>query len=227
MIFIRRVQVKDIDCPVEVTVKKSNKHIYLRVRSRTLFITAPHDLSDEFIRELVLKNYTAIAKALSTPPPVENKLHFFGREYELRVCPSERERVIAEDGILWVFTKKKENSHIQKTVLLFYAKELSNFVEKNISAIKSAFHFNEEIQFQYKNVKSYFGECFPKRRIIILSLKLAKYDPYYILSVLYHEMAHFFHQNHGMRFYALLEQVFPGYRRVQKELRKIKYNDIF
>lgn len=227
MIFIRRLQVRDIDCSVEVIVKKSNKNIYLRVRNQMLYITAPNNLSDELIRKLVLKNYTAIAKALSTPPPVENKLHFFGREYELRICSSGMDHVFAEEDILWIFTKKKEDSYIQKLVLLFYAKELSNFVEKNISQIKSKFHFEEEIRFAYKNVKSYFGECFPKRRYIILSVKLAKYDPQYILSVLYHEMAHFFHQNHSMQFYELLERVFPGYRQTQKNLRKIKYNDIF
>lgn len=224
---MRRIQVKDLDCAVNVIIKRSNRHIYLRVRENMLWITSPASLSDEFIKDMILKNYDMIVKALCIPPSESGRLHFFGKDYPLEIIGSAFNLVEPLQDKIIIHTKKKENSHIQKLVSLFYAKELSKFVEKNLPPIKSAFHLNEEITFAYKNVKTYFGECFPKRRHIILATKLAKYEPGYILSVIYHEMAHFYYQNHSMQFYSLLEQVYPNYRQVQKSLRKIKYNDMF
>ncbi|MCM1197024.1 MAG: M48 family metallopeptidase, partial [Roseburia sp.] len=76
-----------------------------------------------------------------------------------------------------------------------------------------------------KNVKGYYGECFSKKNLIILSTKLAKYDLKYILSVIYHECAHFKYQNHQKEFYDYLEERYPNYQKVQRELRKIRYNE--
>ncbi len=224
---MRRLQVKDIDCLVDVIIKRSNKNIYLRVRDNILWITSPKNLSDDFIKNMILKNYDSIYKSLHTPSFEPSGLHFFGKEYSLEIISSMTDHIEVEENKMMIYTKKKENSHIQKLVSLFYAKELSKFVEKNILQIKFDFHIDYEITFAFKNVKTYFGECFVKRRHIILATKLAKYEPRYILSVIYHEMAHFFYQNHSMQFYSLLEQVFPGYVQTQKSLRKIKYNDMF
>ena len=58
-----------------------------------------------------------------------------------------------------------------------------------------------------------------------MNVKLAKYDIKYILSVIYHECAHFKIQNHQEEYYKYLESIYPNYRKVQKELRSIKYNE--
>ncbi len=227
MIFIQSIRVKDIDFPYEVIIKRRNRNIYLRIKDGKIVITTPKKLSLDFIYGFILKNYESIYKSWIKPPLIMNTLHFFGKPYSLEILESSRNYILKEEDKIFIFTKKKENSYIQKLVTLFYAKELLKFVEKNILQIKFKFHIDYDITFDCKNVKTYFGECFPKRRHIILSTKLAKYEPIYILSVLYHEMGHFYYQNHSMQFYALLEQVFPNYKQIQKNLRKIRYNDAF
>ena len=66
-----------------------------------------------------------------------------------------------------------------------------------------------------------------KQRLIILSTNLAKYEFNYILSVIYHEYAHFYVSGHGDKFYNILENVFPNYKKTQSNLRKTKYSDLY
>lgn len=227
MVFIKIVHINDVDFKVNVTIRRSNKNVYLRIRDGVLCFTSPKNLSNDFICQMISKNYNSICNSLQQSSLNMNQLHFLGKSYELSIILSTVNSVRIEENQLQIFTKKKENSYVQKIVSLFYANELSKIVENNISFIKSKFHIDYDITFAYKNVKTYFGECFSKRKHVILATRLAKYDLNYILSVIYHEVAHFFYQNHGMQFYALLEQLYPNYYRTQKELRKIKYNDAF
>ena len=227
MIFIFRIKVKDIDCPVKVIIKKTNKHIYLRDRDNTIVITSRCNLTLEFINNMVLKHYDAIYKSLTKTSPTLNELHYFGKKYSLDVVLSQSNNVeVLEDRIV-IFTKKKEESYIQKIMSLFYAKELSNFVEKNLENIKNIFNIKFPITIVYKDVKTYFGSCYFRRKQINFATKLCKYDPIYIMSVIYHEMAHFYYPNHSTKFYALLEQKFPNYKKIHKNLKKITYNDLY
>ncbi|MCR4898950.1 MAG: DUF45 domain-containing protein, partial [Acholeplasmatales bacterium] len=52
-------------------------------------------------------------------------------------------------------------------------------------------------------------------------------DIEYILSVLYHEYCHFHYMNHQKEFYDFIELRLPNYRKINSNLRKIKYNDLY
>ena len=222
-----KLKVREYEFPVHILLKRGNKNIYLRVKNEVVYITTPTPLTESFVRKMIEQNYDMIVKAFQRPPLDQTILHFLGKAYKLSIFPSVKDEVVIREEEICIFVKKKETAYIQKILHLFYAKELEKIVEKNILKIKYDFHIYFDILFQYKNVKTYFGLCYFKKRIIVLSTRLAKYDPRYILSVIYHEMGHFFYHNHSMQFYNLLEQVFPNYRKTQSELRKIKYNDFF
>ena len=102
---------------------------------------------------------------------------------------------------------------------------LKKIVENNIEKIKNDMNINFPICIEYKNVKTFYGECIPKRKKLIFSLKLAKYDPIFIYYVIYHELTHFYYSNHQDDFYNLIESKFPNCKKIQHELRKIKYTD--
>ncbi len=228
MIFIKRFQYLDIDCNVYITIKRSNKRIYLRVKNGDIYFTSPVKLTDDYILNMVKNNYNSIIKAIKKAPPVKtNKLHLFGYEYDVVINKSTYNNVYVMDNEIHVYTKRIDDEYIKRIVHLFYANRLAQFVEKNIDEVKRKFNIEFNITLQYKNVKTYFAKCYSKRRHVVFSTNLCRYDEYYILSVIYHELAHFYHQNHGMQFYNLLEQKFPNYKKAQSNLRKIKYNDIY
>ncbi|MGM9969565.1 MAG: M48 family metallopeptidase [Anaeroplasma sp.] len=190
-------------------------------------ITTPIKLSESKIKEYIIKNYEFILKSLLVSSPNYEFLHFLGKEYRFKVIIDLKPRVEINEDFIYIYAQNDNQRTIQRAVDLFYTTALSNIVETNIDEIKNKFNIKFDISFGYKNVRSYFGECFPKRRNVILATRLAKYDLKYILSVIYHELAHFYYMNHSDVFYNFLENIYPNYRKVQKELRRIKFLDIY
>lgn len=156
---------------------------------------------------------------------IEDEIHFLGDSYQLQFVQSNRSFVTISGQSLVVEAQSKEA--IPKLIEVFYNNVLSKIVNTYATNILNAFNLPLDVTFQYKNVKGYYGECFPKRKLIILSSKLAKYHLTYILSVIYHECAHFKCMNHQAEFYQYLESVYPNYRKVQHQLRKIRYKDAY
>ncbi len=69
-----------------------------------------------------------------------------------------------------------------------------------------------------KNTVSRWGSCSYDNRIN-LSLHLMRLPEYLINHVILHELCHTIEKNHGKNFWALLEKVSPGARKLAKELK--------
>lgn len=224
---MRIIKVKDLDCRIVLTIKRRNKNVYMRIKNQILYITSPVNLKDEYIKNMILKNYDIIYKKLTMPPLSFSTIHFLGEEYKINIVKSEHDNIYYSEDFFYIHTKNNSQEYIKRLVHLFYADELKKIVKKYIEDIKKEFNINFDIDFKYKNVETYYGECFFKKRIIILATKLAKYNLECILNVIYHEMAHFYFQNHGKEFYNLLEKIRPNYKELQRTLKRTKYNDGF
>lgn len=72
-----------------------------------------------------------------------------------------------------------------------------------------------------KNNISNWGSCSAKGNIN-LNLRLLTLPPQLQDYVMLHELCHLKELNHGPRFHALLEQVCPGHRALEKELKQHK-----
>ena len=206
---------------VDLIYKRSNRKIYLRVKNGVVYITTPVKLSLSKIEEMIDKNFSFILNHMSESMEIDNKIHFLGKVYDLKIESSIRNHLIFEENALHIFSKSPLDT--EKLIQGLYKNALIKFVESYACEIFQIFDMPKDVTFKYKNAKGYYGECFPKKKIIILSTKLAKYEPRFIKSVLYHECAHFKYQNHQKEFYDYLEKRYPNYKSVQKELRKIKY----
>ena len=64
-----------------------------------------------------------------------------------------------------------------------------------------------------KDMKTRWGSCTPAKGHISINIRLAPYPRQTVLSVVWHEYAHYWHRDHSARFYAFLEAHFPEYRR--------------
>lgn len=71
-----------------------------------------------------------------------------------------------------------------------------------------------------RRMKSRWGTCRTNGKIMLNS-QLMKKRQELIDSVILHELCHLRHHNHGSEFYALLESLMPGYKKLRKELRYI------
>ena len=177
---------------------------------------------------MVLSHYKRfINNRLNYESPKESEIHYLGQVYKLNIKESEFDNLIFDGDIINIYTKKLDKIHIKKIIYDMYERTLRDIILKYEDKIKTDFKINFDVKYKYSIVKTYFGECYPKRRVIILNKMLAKYDLIYILSVIYHEYAHFYYSNHQKGFYNMLNGLFPDYENIQKNLRKIKYLDLY
>jgi predicted metal-dependent hydrolase len=222
---MKEYKINDLNLLVEIEYKRKNRRIYIRPQKPNIvIIRTPIKLTDAKINEILLSSYKFIKRVLEKDDIIkEEKLHLFGFEYELKEIDDESSYV-ESDG-KYIIIHKNENDDIKKLVSNYYIECLRHFINRYLEEAKTKLNINRIVDVKYKDVKTYYGVCFPKKNLIIFSSKLAKYDPILIKSVIYHELAHFYFLNHQQGFYKLLENVFPNYKYYQHKLRSIKYND--
>ena len=154
---------------------------------------------------------------------IDNQIHFLGKLYALTFLYDKSNMIEVKDTEIVLTIKSLLDA--EKLIQELYKRALIKVVEEYAEEIISLFEMPKDIEFIFKRVKGYYGECFPKKKKIILSTRLAKYELKYILSVIYHKCAHFKYQHHQKEYYEYLEQRYPNYKRIQKELRKITYHE--
>ena len=152
-------------------------------------------------------------------------IHLLGKEYKLTTRLGNSEFAYTEDDKLIVEYKKEE--HIGLIINKLYAEILERIISRYSDKLCLDFKLKFKPVYKIKNTKSYFGKCFIKQKLIVLSTLLAKYEEKYIISVLYHEFTHFYVSNHQKEFYDFIEKMYPNYKKVDGELKCIKYADLY
>jgi len=69
-----------------------------------------------------------------------------------------------------------------------------------------------------RSMKRRWGSCSNKGKIT-LSSELVKLNETHIEYVIIHELCHLRHHNHGSKYYELLGELFPEWKKVRKEMR--------
>ena len=79
-------------------------------------------------------------------------------------------------------------------------------------------------QILFKEMKSAWGICHPKRGYITLNTRLAQYDRKAVEYVIMHEFVHFLHPNHQKGFHDLIKALMPDYneRKMLFKKRSVK-----
>lgn len=71
-----------------------------------------------------------------------------------------------------------------------------------------------------KKMKSYWGSTNNESGNIWFNLDLLKLSPSYVEYVVVHELVHLLTDGHDARFYALMDQHLPGWRRLQSRIEE-------
>jgi predicted metal-dependent hydrolase len=69
-----------------------------------------------------------------------------------------------------------------------------------------------------RSMKRRWGSCSNKGKIT-LSTELIKLDDIYIEYVVLHELCHLKHHNHGPKYYELLSELIPDWKKIRKEIK--------
>ena len=69
-------------------------------------------------------------------------------------------------------------------------------------------------------MKTRWGVCNVRDKIITLNTELLKRDIDLLDYVIIHEMCHFYEANHSVRFWQKVEKYYPNYKLARKRLRE-------
>jgi hypothetical protein len=109
---------------------------------------------------------------------------------------------------------------VQKIKLLekFYRQNLQEILQKFIKKWQEILQIEANFV-GIKKMRTRYGSCNARKKNIWISLNLIHYPIGCIEYVLLHEFLHFFEQNHGKKFYALMNKFMPNWQDYQKILR--------
>lgn len=205
--------------------RKPVKNINLRVKEDgTLRISASPRVSVKRIEDFIISEQAFILRAQerikdrSEHSEVNAEvLRWLGREYPVRVISSSRECAVLEQEEMRVFTRRAEPGQIESLLRDWTAghfvelcRELNSEVRK---ALTEAGLTPPPTVITIKDMKTRWGSCAWARGHISLNIRLAPYPRETVLSVVWHEYAHYWHHDHSGRFYAFLERFYPEYRK--------------
>lgn len=225
-----KVTFEDLEVEVIVNYKPQNRRIYLRIKNNILYISTFKKLTTSDIQTFIKQNYAFVKRNINRKPELDNHvLHLFGKPYDFKIIEECYDEVRIEDDMIMIYTKVKDYSYVKKLVDKFYISCLKDFSFNHYNDIYVRFSDVVLIKprLEYKALKTCYGKYDKRKHTITLSAHLAKYDPFFIMLVMAHELTHCIYMNHQEDFYRLFESKFPNARRNQHILRKTKYNDYF
>ena len=76
------------------------------------------------------------------------------------------------------------------------------------------------VQLRIRKMTSRWGVCNVLTHIITLNLELIKRDTKYLDYVIVHELSHLIHGDHSDRFWKLVEDNMPDYRKYREEMKE-------
>lgn len=205
--------------------RKPVRNINLRVKEDgTLRISANSRVSAARVEEFIISEQGFILRALERIKARNEKssstpelLKWLGAEYPVRVFSSSRECAVLEQQEMRVFTRDPQPGHIQEMLqgwlienFTQLCRELNDEVRRSLteSGLKPP-----PTRVAIKDMKSRWGSCTWAKGHISINFRLYAYPRDTVLSVFWHEYAHYWHHDHSARFYSFLEEHYPEYRK--------------
>ena len=209
-----KLQIGNNIYPIEVERKKTNKNTYIRVKKdMTIQVTTNFFTSEKAITKLIEENVDRIKKMLAHQEVKnENNAGFFylGKKYDI-VHVEYCDISLGENK---VFLNKKID--IDK----WYKKQAKVIFKEHLDQI---YHrFSRRIPYpdlKIRKMTTRWGVCNVKSKTITLNLELIKRDVKYLDYVIVHELSHLIHANHSSKFWDLVAENMPDYKKYRKEMK--------
>lgn len=145
-------------------------------------------------------------------------VNWLGKEYPVRIIHNARELAVLDEIECRVFTRLGGDgeyvlSLIQRTVADRFAALCRKLNEEVRAELMRRGLTPPPTQITIKDMKSRWGSCSYTRGHISINIRLAAYPRETVLSVLWHEYAHYWHHDHSRKFYDFLLDMYPEYFR--------------
>jgi predicted metal-dependent hydrolase len=201
---------------------------------KSVAVTAPINASIEKINEKIHSKAAWIIKQqdffLSFHPLtptrkfVSGETHLYlGKQYRLKLSESKDESVKLQAGNIYINTTNKEdNTYIEKQLKEWYKQKAEIHFNKLFDTLKPIANKLTDLtpSLKYRWMDKRWGSC-NKKAEIILNLELIKAPKKCIEYVIIHELCHLTHMNHSNKFYELINETLPNWKKTKQQLEHI------
>lgn len=219
------------ELPVEIERKRiKNMHLAVYPPDARVHISMPDYLSDEDARAFILQKWDWIIKhreeVLSQPRQTEREYvsgeshYLFGQRYQLIVeeLPHLVNHIELRGNKIYMFLKPnvatEQRAELMKTWYRFQLKiVLTPVVQRWADQLGET-----NLNWQIKQMKTEWGSCVPRKRLLIFNLELARVPLECLEFVVVHEFCHFLVDNHNKLFESLMTKRLPNWRSLRKQL---------
>jgi len=234
---LRRNQISHQDRVIEYEVvhrPKVTRCIHLELDAHgALQVVAPRRMSKRLIQATMQDwaNYVARfleeARAQQQDIPafgyVSGERHLFmGQDYPLHIQEAAGQRASVElaDGYIRIVSTGSGPEDIRARLMNWYRKKAAQHFSERLAVFSQAASWTggKSPAMRLRLMKRTWGTCSSKG-LITLNPHLVKAPPESIDYVIAHEICHIQEHNHGKAFYALQEQLYPGWREAKAHLR--------
>lgn len=209
-----KLQIDNNIYPIVIERKKSNKNTYIRVKKdMAIQVTTNYFTSQKAITKLIEENTDKIEKMINQQKTKnENNTGFFylGKKYDVVYV----EYCDISLGESKVFLNKKLDidKWYKKQAQVIFKDHLDNIYHR----------FSKRIPYpdlRIRKMTTRWGVCNVKTKTVTLNLELIKRDTKYLDYVIVHELSHLIHANHSSKFWDLVEENMPDYKKYRKEMK--------
>lgn len=195
--------------------KSTTRNTYIRVKpDLSILVTTNKFTPIKTITDLIEENYEKIVKMIEVQQK-KNKnndgFFYLGKHYDI------------------IYVDTLDISFGENKVFLGRNFDIDKWYKKQAKKIFLE-HLNEEYnkfsrkipypELKIRKMTSRWGVCNIKLKTITLNLELMKRDTKYLDYVIVHELSHLVHADHSDRFWSLVEDNMPDYKKYRKEMKE-------
>ena len=209
---------------------KNIKNLYLRVRDGYIELSVPQRTAQRDMENFIRRRRAWIDERLqllrvraekSAPLYADGeRIRLWGQEYPLVCVPLTRGKAYAEyaNGTIVLHAAQTADVNVRREAIhALYHAELTAAIEREAPACETVVGKHAAL-WRIRAMKTRWGSCNVRTAAITLNLQLAQYDVRALRYVITHELTHLWVRGHDARFYARMDQYFPNWRNVRKEL---------
>lgn len=220
------MRIDDIEIEVEFKPIK-NTHLSVYPPDGRVHVSAPDYLSEEDVHSYVVSKWDWVLKQrreiAEMPRQTEREYvsgenHFlFGSRYRLKVVEitSGQSCIKLQGDIMLMQVRHQANRHT--LIQEYYRSQLKDYIAELLEKWSKKLELCD-YTWQVKLMRTQWGSCTKKSRILLFNLELARVPKECIEYVVVHELTHLTVENHGKVFEAMMTARLPRWRSLRSQL---------
>lgn len=199
---------------IVIEKKTGNRNTYIRVKKDlTIQVTTNVFTSNKAILKLIEDNYEKIVKMIEVQETKKSNnegFFYLGKKYDI-VYAEWCSISFGEDKVFLSKTLDIDKWYKEQARVLF-----QEHFDKMYNKFSKRIPYPE---LKIRKMKSRWGVCNIRTKVITLNLELIKRDTKYLDYVIVHELSHLIHGDHSPAFWKLVGENMPEYKKYREEMK--------